>query len=434
MRPAGDAGVCSVSPVFHIAITQLRARRRQTAVVVGGVVIGVAVLVVTLSLFGGLLGSFTAKILDVAPHVTMKAESAAWNRTDRLVDGQGESGAAVEIEKNAEQQERIRVRNVMSLLRVVERSLADEISVASPYLATDVLASYGTNQYTLPVVGVLPEREARMRDLRRYMVSGSLARLEASRDGILIGWKAAEDLGVTSGDRLRLVSMSGDAQPMQVVGVFRIGVASVDRSAFVNLRIAQALEHALPGEATGIGFQLRDVGSAARTARSIESLTGHATETWEQTNAGVISVFVFLQNLFRVVIGFVVVICGFGIANVLITTVGEKRRDIAVMKSFGISAGAITRIYLLQGVMIALVGGVIGCAVGAVGIYLLAMVPSVGTGGVAPIDSATLQMGWSVWYFVIALASTMLAAVVASVAPARSAARIMPVDVLRGER
>ncbi len=418
--------------IWHIALNQLLARRRQAVTIVIGVVIGVTVLLVTISLFGGLLDTFTAKILDVAPHVTMNAESVAGSSSDLLLDG--DHGVAVELQKNSEREERTRVRNVMTTLRSLERTLGDRITVASPFLATQALAAYGTNEATLPISGVLPYREARISDLAKYLKSGSVARLDAARTGMLIGEKAASDLGVKFGDRIRLVSLTGDVFNVQIVGVFRLGVEAYDRGGLVNLRLAQALEHALPGEASGIAMQVRDIEDAPAVAETIERITGRKTETWRDTNAGIIAIFTFLQILFFVVVGFVIIICGFGVANILITSVLEKQRDIAVMKSYGFSAGAIMMIYLCQGLMIAVAGSLIGSAVGAGAILLLERMPAGGTGGVAPVESATLQMGWSPWYFVAAVVGTVVVSAIAAVAPARSAATVIPVEILRGER
>lgn len=419
--------------LFALAARQLRARRRQTATVLGGVVLGVAVLVIILSMFTGLLESFTAKILDVAPHVTLKAERLGGLDSDVLVEEAETEGAAVELERSVERQDRPLIRNIMGLTRRVELALGDRITVASPVLSTRALASYGVNELTLPVNGVIPVREARLTGLSRYLISGTIPRMEATRDGMLIGARAAEELKVKAGDRLRLVSLSGEVFNVQIVGVYRMGVEASDRSAYVHLRVAQNLERALPSEGTGIGIHLSDVEDADRAAREITELTGYSAETWQQTNSGFLSIFRFLQMLFRVVAGFVVVICGFGVANVLVTTVLEKQRDIAVMRSYGVSRGAITRLYLLQGLMIATFGAVLGCAVGAAGITLLSRIPF-NTEGIGAIDVETLQMSWSPINFAIAVGATLLVSLIAAVAPARSAARVQPVMILRGER
>src|SRR5690606_16316858 len=147
---------------------------------------------------------------------------------------------------------------------------------------------------------------------------------------------------------------------------------------------------------------------AHAVAARIERITGWETETWDETSAGILSVFRFLRILFLVVVGFVIVICGFGVANILITSVMEKQRDIAVMKSFGFSARGIVWIYLFQGLIIAAVGSLIGSVIGIIAIRLMAMMPSGSTGGVAPIASKTLQMSLDPWYFIVAIAGTLI--------------------------
>lgn len=420
--------------LWRIALKQLLARRRQAVIITIGVVLGVTVLLVTLSLFGGLLESFTTKVLDVAPHLTMTADRVAGSRSDVLVAGMNGGPVVVELRRSSEREERKLVRNIMTPLHTVERALGDELTAASPYLATQALAVYGTSQQTLTVNGIIPERESKLADLQSSMLDGSVARLEATRGGMLIGSGAAADLGVDVGDRLRLVSLSGEVFMVRIVGVYRLGVEARDRSAYVNFRLAQALERALPGEASGIGFQLRDPSSAHAVAARIERITGWETETWDETSAGILSVFRFLRILFLVVVGFVIVICGFGVANILITSVMEKQRDIAVMKSFGFSARGIVWIYLFQGLIIAAVGSLIGSVIGIIAIRLMAMMPSGSTGGVAPIASKTLQMSLDPWYFIVAIAGTLIVSALAAVAPARSAARVVPVRILRGER
>ncbi len=431
-QPTANQDTLPIPLLLTIAIQQLLAHRRQTIVTIGGVTVGVAVVLVMLSLLGGQFDSFTKKIQDVAPHVTMTAESIHGAGSELLLDVPPHS--AIELAKNAEPLERAHVPNVMTLLRAVEHALGDRLTAASPFLSTQVLAAYGTSEAPMRVVGVMPKREAEISDLTRYLQSGSVARLEATPDGMLIGAKAAAELGVDFGDRLHLVSMTGDVVPVRVVGVYHLGLEASDRSALVNLRLAQALDHAMPSEATGIGFRLRNVEDAPAAAREIQAITGRNTDTWQQTNAGTISIFLYLQMLFYAAGGFVIAICGFGVANVLITIVLEKRRDIAAMKSFGFSRSRLVRMYLLQGLVIAVMGSIPGCVLGAAAIWLMGMVPAGWAAGVAAVETKVLQMGWNPWHFAAVVVGMTIAGTVASVVPARTAARLSPADVLRGEQ
>jgi lipoprotein-releasing system permease protein len=419
------------APVWHVAIRQMATRRRQTIAVIGGVALGVTVLIVTISLFAGLVDSFSERILDVGYHVTMSADPVEGGRAAILLGS--ERKRAVELRRTGEAAERLRVRNAMTLLRLIEQNLGSELAAASPYLSTQALIAYGTNETTIPIHGILPEQEEQIADLSRNLREGSFKRMAGMSNGLLLGSRAAEEFGMKTGSRVRLVSLTGEVFNMQVVGVYHFGVEALDRLGLVNLRIAQALDRALPSEASGIGFQLRHVERAEVVARRIERLTGMKTYTWRQTNASALEVFRSQQIFFYVVAGFILIIFGFGVASILITTVMEKQRDIAVMRSFGFSSNAITRVFLIQGAAVAIVGSILGSLVGAVAIALLGMLPFVEQ-GVVPFESRTLPMAWSVWYFVGAILSTILASVIAAIAPARAAARLVPAGVLRGKR
>lgn len=412
-----------------IAVRQLSARRRRSVAIVVGTAIGVAVMLITLSMFGGLLESFTVRILDVTPHVIVTGESSPGESPDMLLD----NDAAVEIARAAPNDDESRIRNVMSVVRLVERELDHDIVVASPYLATRAFASHGVTETTIPILGVIPARYAELSTLHRYIESGSVARLTASRNGILLGHRVATDLGVEAGDRIRLVSLTGHLFPAQVVGIYRFGVEASDRAAIVNLRLAQSLVEAFPGEATAVGIKLADPKRADEAALMLERLTGRRVETWSQSNAGFLSIFNFLQTLFRVVVGFVVLISAFGVANIVTTTVHEKRNDIAIMKSMGVTQREVTMIYLLYGVLLSFVGSLLGIVVGSAGMWVFGHLPAVGAGGISPVDSPTFEMSWSPWYMVAAVGSSCLAALIAACVPARAAARVAPVEILRGE-
>ena len=132
-------------------------------------------------------------------------------------------------------------------------------------------------------------------------------------------------------------------------------------------------------------------------------------------------------------LAFVIVVAGFGVANILITNVLEKYRDIAIMKSLGFRRDEITVIYLLQGAAVALIGAAIGCLLGFVMIQVFRSIP-ITPSQTGMIRSDRLQMGMSPWYFAMASGFALVVCVFASIGPSRKAARVNPVEILRGER
>jgi lipoprotein-releasing system permease protein len=121
------------------------------------------------------------------------------------------------------------------------------------------------------------------------------------------------------------------------------------------------------------------------------------------------------------------------VANILITNVLEKYRDIAIMKSIGFRKGEISTMYMLQGIMVACIGACIGCLLGMVMIQVLGSIP-VTPSQTGTVRSDRLSMGLSGMYFLAASALSLIVCVAASVGPSRKAARVRPVEILRGER
>jgi lipoprotein-releasing system permease protein len=130
---------------------------------------------------------------------------------------------------------------------------------------------------------------------------------------------------------------------------------------------------------------------------------------------------------------FVIMVAGFGVANVLITNVLEKARDIAVLKSIGFKRVEITWIYLIQGLIVALIGAAIGCLLGYAMIEIMSSIP-MSSSGATTVRTDRLIMGKDPIYFLGASLFAIVVSLLAAVGPSRSASKVNPIEILRGER
>ena len=413
--------------IAQIALRQLRSHPRRFVVTVTAAALCVAVAVTALSMIAGARSAYTGRLLEVGAHLTVKAVDVRGRRTDLLLDV-GPATGAVELGRTAERADRLRLRNVMTVLRSVERTLGDELEAASPYLSTQVLATYGTNEGVLTLKGIMPERESRLVGLDRAMESGSVKRLGATRFGILLGRGAAVALGAGTGDRIRIVSMTGDIFNVEVVGVYDLGVDAANRDGLVNLRLAQTIERALPSEASAIALQLRHPSRAAAAARRIERASRREVETWEETYPGADSPFGALRIVLFAIAAIALTVAGFAISSTMIAATHEGRGEAATLRSIGMTARAVLLAYLLQGAVIALVACAAGSIVAALSMALLTTLPG---GGILPLEGATLPIEWSARWFAIACAGMLVAGIAGALVPARSAARRRAAAVLR---
>jgi lipoprotein-releasing system permease protein len=418
VRSAEEVSAGTFGQLRRSASARLRRHPRRAAVILTAMSGAAMLLVVLLSFFDGLLDTFTARITEVGPQVTMTAISPENVRRDLLVDNGG-IPAAIELVKRVERKDRPRIRNAMTYTRAIEELYGRRVLAASPVLATEALVAFGANQATIPIRGVLPERERTIVDLADHLRSGSIRRLEMEWNSILLGSRIAERLGIRTGERMRLVSLAGESYIVQVAGIYALGVETYDRGALVNLRLAEALEHALPGEANAIELRLRDRATAPAVAADLAELTGRRTETWKETHAGSIAAYRGLRDLF-VAVGVLLVILA-GLAASLLMPEPDAGDEM-------VRGG--TAVAMIEGGMLGLMAGLLGAILGAVAVALLAFVPGHALANApALIELSTLPMRLDISYLAVAAGGTLLAGLLAGLlaAPARSADSVQSV-------
>jgi lipoprotein-releasing system permease protein len=300
---------------------------------------------------------------------------------------------------------------------------------AAPVLQGQALLRYGTRDVSASLTGIDPARHRRVSNIEKDMIAGRLEDLRAAANGIIIGEALAFKLGVQMGDTIAAISPAGVVLSMKVVGLFRTGIQNVDQaSGFALLKVNQVLQNR-PNVVNQILVRLEDVRQAEPLARRIEARFGDRTESWEEQNRNILTVFVIQNAIMYSVVGAILLVAAFGIYNIISTVVFEKTRDIAILKSLGFTEGDIQRLFLVQGIIAGLLGAVAGCLLGALMVEALAQVRfAVDTP--AGNDRFILARDWRV--YAAASLFAVLAAGIAAVIPARRASRLDPVQVVRG--
>lgn len=412
-----------MSLLLDLAGPMLARRRRQTLVSVLGIALGVGFFVATASVMRGFQGFFTSQIIDVLPHVTLLDEQRRpLPQPVRLAHPE----AAIALSG-------LKPRDAVRGIRAAGDRLAllDAIEgvAAAPLLTGQALLRYGARDVAATVTGIEPDRYERVANLGKDMVAGELEALRSAANGIILGAGLAQRLGLGFGDSLTAVSPRGVALSMKVVGLFRTGITSLDQSqGYVLLKVNQILQDR-QAVVNRIVLRLDDVTRAEPLARQIEERFGQRTESWEEQNANILTVFTIQNAITFSITGAILLVASFGIFNVISTVVFEKSRDIAILKSLGFSARDIQLLFLVQGLAAGVVGAALGCGLGALMIEGLAQI-RFGTSTTAGNDRFLLAREWEIYGVAsgVALAASALAALI----PARRAARLDPVHIIRG--
>jgi lipoprotein-releasing system permease protein len=416
-----------------VGLRYLRSRRRRlgflsliSLISLLGVTIGVATLNIVLAIMTGFEQDLRDKILGFNPHIVVVSYGGGLETPSELLE---------------------KVRSVSG------------VQAASPFVYGQAMLTIGRSVSGVVVRGIDPASAGAVVDVERHLHSGSLAALgERHRvtlpheegggtvelGGVLIGQELARQLGIAVGEVVSLVSPLGTPSPAGMVpkvkrfvlaGVFDSGMFDYDTTlAYLSLPDAQRFFDMKDG-VTGIEVRVADIYGARAVARGIEHALGgfpYRARDWMEVNRNLFSALKLEKVVYGIVLCLIVVVAAFNILATLTMVVKEKRRDIAILKAMGGSSASIGRIFILKGAVIGLAGTLLGNLLGLGGCWLLRTYQFVDL----PKDVflvTTLPVRMDPTNFAVVALVSVAICIVAAVSPARRAASLVPVEVIRYE-
>jgi lipoprotein-releasing system permease protein len=403
---------------FRVALRFLREGRMQTVLIIVGVAAGVAVIAYISALISGLQANTLNKTLGAQAHITLRAP-------DDLVTPAAlpAPGVAVLTETQPRAQRLRSVANWQALVPLLESLPA--VAGVSPMVSGAGLALRGEATQAIALMGVDLDRYDRVVGLRSKVISGS-ARLSPGE--AIVGRELAADLGVRVGDRLTVQTGSASgtvSDSVRVTALVDLGVKDLNRrTVIVPLRAAQSLL-ALPGGASQLDLTLNDVWVAKSLAQDLQSRFPYRIESWQETNAQLVSALNAQSISTAIIRGVVLAVVVLGMASVLVVSVVQKGREIGILRAMGATRGQVLRVFLVQGAVVGALGSVLGLLLAVALIWVFTHFVR-GSDGL-PLFSISLPP-------VMALQIALIAAVcgvLAAVAPARRAAALDPAQAIR---
>ena len=244
-----------------------------------------------------------------------------------------------------------------------------------------------------------------------------------------MGALLAQKLNLEVGNTVSVMGPGGEPRNFEVSGIFRTGDNMIDeKRAYVHLRVAQSLFNK-PSEVSFIIVKLRDPDRAPQLAEHLENLLDHRSRSWQERERGNLQVFKAIRYSAAITVSTIIVLAGFGIFNILTLMVLEKVREIAILRSMGYRRADISAIFLWQGLLVAVIGSTAGCALGALMTWGVSRIP-VRVRGFFATDHFLVY--WSWYHYLAAIGIAFVGVFLASYFPARRAAKLAPVTILRG--
>ncbi|HEX4883682.1 MAG TPA: ABC transporter permease [Casimicrobiaceae bacterium] len=401
-----------------VALRFLREGRFQTALIIGGASIGVAVVIFITALVNGLQANTIRRVLGTQAHIVVRPlEEVARPQRDAA------AGATVLARVEARAQ---RLRSIDQWQPLVASLDAmPGLTGVSPMVSGPGFAVRGDATKAIALFGVEPARYDRIVALTERLVLGSFRVLA---NEAVIGKELAQDLGLTVGDRFRVVTSEGEApvsEAFTVTGIVDLGVRDLNRrSVYIGFRPAQALL-SLPGGASQIDVKIASLFEAEAMAQGLQAQTGLTVESWMRTNEQLLAALraqTITTNTIRLFVSAIVVL---GIASVLVVSVVQKRREIGILRAMGASRGRIQRVFLVQGAIVAVVGSAIGTALALTMVVVFLDVARNADG------TPLFELHVSPWLFVTTAIGAVACGLLAAYAPARRAAALDPAQAIR---
>jgi lipoprotein-releasing system permease protein len=312
------------------------------AIAMIGLGLGVAVLIVVLSVMNGFEEELRTRILSLTAHATISGLEG------RLTGWQ------------PQEEKLMRFPGVVA---------------AAPYIEEQGMVTHGAVSAGILLRGVLPDAERRVVDLTPHLLSGRLGDLVPGRYRVILGKDLAEELGVSVGDRVVVIVPQGDVTPVgvmprmrafEVAGIVAVGMYEYDRRiALVAMQdLAKLLR--MGDDITGIRLNVSDMYAAPRVVRDAAVALGgsYLVEDWTTSHANFFRSIEITKRILFIMLSAVVAVAAFNIVSTMVMVVKSKRRDIAILRTFGASPRSILSVFVVQGSLIGLLGIALGVLMG----------------------------------------------------------------------
>jgi lipoprotein-releasing system permease protein len=345
-----------------VGLRYTRAKRRNhfisfiSLTSMAGIALGVAALIVVLSVMNGFQKEVRARILGVVSHVQIMSDGG------RLSDWRA----------------------------VAKIALADaRVAAAAPYVDAQGMLSFGPSVRGAIVRGILPDLEDRVADLGRHMRAGALDALKAGEFNIVLGADLARALGALPGDKIVLIAPQGQVTPAGVIprlkqftvaGAFEVGMSPYDSGlALIHLEDAQRL-YQMGDRVSGLRLKLDDLFSARAVARALMPnlpAESYATD-WTRSHSNYFRAVEIEKRMIFIMLTLIVAVAAFNIVSTLVMLVTDKQADIAILRTLGASPASVMQIFVVQGALIGVIGTLIGVTGGVLlGLNVETVVPAI---------------------------------------------------------
>ncbi len=414
--------------IISIAIGHLRARFKQSAVAALGVTFGIAMFVTLMGFMTGLNQMLDGLVLDRTPHVRLYNEILPSDR--QAIELAPElSGELVGVRNIRPRQTQEKLRNAPAIMQALR---ADQRVVGvAPQTRAQVFYNAGSINLNGVIIGVEVAEEQRLFSTNNYIVEGKLEDLKTVNNGIVLGKGLADKLLAGIGDRIQVSTPEGSRFALKVVGLYQSGLAEIDDTqSYVTLGMVQQILGEGSNYITDLNLKIHEVENAPAMAKEFARIYEADALDIQRANAQ-FETGTDIRNLITYAVSFaLLLVAGFGIYNILNMLIYEKMDDIAILKATGFSGRDVLGIFIIQALLIGIIGGLFGLLLGW---SLTALIDRTPFETDALPTIKTFPINWNPGYYIGGIVFALITTFLAGLLPARKAGNIDPVHIIRGK-
>lgn len=413
--------------IFSIAKTHLITKLKSTITASLGVTFGIGAYITLVSFMTGLNKMLDDLVLNQTPHIHLYNEikPSEFQPVSRFEEFENALNVVHSIKPKQSQE---KIHNALPMMHYLN---ADKrVRGASPQLRAQIFYLSGSIELGGSLVGVDIMEEARLYNMRDYIVDGSAEALRNTDNGILLGAGLAEKMSLETGDRVQISTVEGTVTPLKIVGIYQSGIAEIDNvRSFANLKTVQRIQGEAENYITDINVKLFNMEDAVPMANQLEKqFPVEATDIKEanaqfETGSSIRNIITYAVSIT------LLIVAGFGIYNILTMLIYEKMNDIAILKATGFSGKDVQYIFMSQALIIGFAGGLLGLIIGFILSRLIDRVPFE-TEALPTIT--TFPVNYNIGYYFIGIIFAFISTFIAGYLPARKAKKIDPVRIIRG--
>ena len=408
---------------LKIVFTHLTSRVKQTIVAILSVMFGTSMYIFLNSFMHGVNNIQNDLAFSTLAHVRVYNDLP--EKSGNLLSSALDKNTVVNVRNARVIQYTQGIKNAYKIEQIL--STFPEIIAYAPQVNINVFFRNGATKASGLLSGVEAAKEDALFQTSQYVIQGDWQALHYRNDGVILGEGLANKLSVKLHDNVQVSTAEGATRNYEVIGILKTTLANVDNGkAFIKIGMARQLLSKNKGYASDIQVNIRDFNAAAQLAEKLRPRTAYKIEPWQESN-GQLEAGSILRNMLAMAVSFtILLVAGFGIYNIMNMTVNEKIREIAILKAMGFNSKDIVEIFLTQSVVIGLLGGGIGMGMGHLVSQIVDQIPF----KIASLE--TLPIAYQPEDYAMAFVFGLLTTFVAGYLPAKKAAGIDPVEIIRG--